>query len=72
MTAQTSVQWRHLNPNAQSFYRQLFVKATRIRARVLYGLYVNDEDPMTVAEIAADYGLAPEAVQEAIAMASLS
>jgi len=36
-------------------------------ARTLYGLYMNAEEPMTPEEIAADYGLPLEAVQEAIA-----
>jgi uncharacterized protein (DUF433 family) len=66
MTTQTSVQWLYLAPNGNSFYRQLFVKGTRIRARVLYGLHASVEEPMTAAKIAADYGLPLEAVQEAI------
>ena len=36
-----------------------------IAARTLYGRHVNDESPMTVEEIAADYSLPVEAVQEA-------
>ncbi|MCI0640883.1 MAG: hypothetical protein L0Y72_21775 [Gemmataceae bacterium] len=36
-------------------------------ARVLYGLFANEEEPMSPAEIAAEYGLPVEAVQEAIA-----
>ena len=36
-------------------------------ARVLYGLYFNDQEPMTRAEIAAAYELPIEAVDEAIA-----
>src|SRR5437870_207021 len=63
----TPIPWKHLAPNPKSAYKQLFVKATRIRARVLYGLYVSAEEPMTPAEIAADYNLPLEAVQEAIA-----
>jgi len=59
--------WNHLAPNPKSGYRQLFVKGTRIRARVLYGLYLSDEEPMTPEEIAADYGLPLDAVLEAIA-----
>jgi uncharacterized protein (DUF433 family) len=59
--------WNYLAPNPKSAYRQLFVKGTRIRARVLYGLYLSAEEPMTPEEIAADYALPVEAVQEAIA-----
>ncbi len=53
-------------PNPKSAYKQLFIKGTRIRAEVVYRLSVGRE-PMTPEEIAADYGLALEAVKEAIA-----
>src|SRR5713101_3949414 len=59
--------WVHLEALHNSFYRQLFVKGTRIRARTLYGLYMNADEPMTPDEIAAEYGLPLQAVQEAIA-----
>jgi uncharacterized protein (DUF433 family) len=59
--------WKHLAPNPKSAYKQLFIKGRRIRARDLYGMYMSAEDPMTPAEIAADYGLPIEAVEEAIA-----
>jgi uncharacterized protein (DUF433 family) len=59
--------WQYLAPRPESLYRQLFIKGTKIRARDLYGLYMNEEEPMTVDEIAADWGLPVEAVQEAIA-----
>ena len=36
-------------------------------ARILYGMYVNDEDPRTPEEIAAAFGLPVQAVHEAIA-----
>ena len=36
-------------------------------ARVLYGLYANDQEPMTPEEIAREYGLSLNAVAEAIA-----
>ena len=60
-----STEYRYLTKNPQSTYKQLFVKGTRIRARVLYGWYACEE-PMSPAEIAADYGLPVEAVEEAI------
>lgn len=63
---QTSTTYVHLAPNPKSSYRQLFVKGTRIRARVLYGLYANTE-PMTPEQIAAEYNLPVAAVLEAIA-----
>jgi uncharacterized protein (DUF433 family) len=59
--------WKHLAPNPKSAYKQLFIKGRRIRARDLYGMYMSAEEPMTPAEIAADYGLPIEAVEEAIA-----
>ena len=63
----TTTVWQHLAPNPKSAYKQLFIKGTRIRARVLYGLYMSAEEPMTPEEIAADYSLPLEAVKEAIA-----
>lgn len=36
-------------------------------ARLLYGMHVNEQDPMTVEEIAAAYQLPVAAVEEAIA-----
>lgn len=62
----TSTTYVHLAPNPKSNYKQLFVKGTRIRARVLYGLHVCEE-PRTAEEIAADYNLPVEAVRESIA-----
>lgn len=61
----TSTQYLFLAPNPKSSYRQLFVKGTRIRARVLYGWYAC-EDPMTTEQIAAEYNLPVDAVKEAI------
>ena len=61
-----STQYQYLAPNPKSAYKQLFIKGTRIRARVLYGQTVNEE-PRTVEEVAADYGLPVEAVREAVA-----
>ena len=59
--------WAYLEPRPCSAYRQLFVKGTRIRARILYGLYMSEEEPMSVEQIAAEFSLPVEAVQEAIA-----
>src|SRR5688572_13471539 len=63
----TTTQWKHLAPNPKSAYKQLLVQGTRIRARVLYGLYMRAEEPLTPEEIAAAYSLPLEAVREAIA-----
>ena len=67
MNPTTTTTWRHLAPNPKSAYKQLFIKGRRIRARDLFGMYMSSEESMTPEEIAADYGLPLEAVQEAIA-----
>jgi uncharacterized protein (DUF433 family) len=56
----------HLAPNPKSSYRQLFIKGTRIRARVLYGWYACEE-PMAPEEIAREFNVPVDAVREAIA-----
>ncbi|MCI0333310.1 MAG: hypothetical protein L0228_08820, partial [Planctomycetes bacterium] len=48
-------------------YKQLFVKGTRLRARILYGAYMSEEEPRTMEQIAADYNLPVDAVKEAVA-----
>jgi uncharacterized protein (DUF433 family) len=64
---QTAAQWKYLERNPKSNYKQLFVKGARIRARTLYGDFMSEEEPRTPEQIAADYGLPVEAVKEAIA-----
>jgi uncharacterized protein (DUF433 family) len=61
--------WQYLAPKAGSHYKQLFVKGTRIAARVLYSYYTPGEDwaGQTPEEIAAGFNLPLEAVREAIA-----
>src|SRR3990170_6324736 len=65
--ASVSAQYKFLERNPKSNYKQLFVKGTRIFARTLYGQYMSEEEPRTVEQIAADYNLPVEAVREAIA-----
>jgi uncharacterized protein (DUF433 family) len=60
-------QWKHLERDRYSPYNQLSVKGRRVRARTIYGAYIDDEEPMTPEEIAADRDLPLEAVLEAIA-----
>jgi uncharacterized protein (DUF433 family) len=67
MNAPTPTTWTYLAPNPKSAYKQLFIKGTRIRAEVVYGLTVDGSEPMTPEEVAADFGIPLEAVQEAIA-----
>ncbi len=64
---QMGAQWKYLAPNPKSHYKQLFIKGTRIRARILYGEFMSEEEPRTPEQIAADYELPVEAVKEAIA-----
>jgi uncharacterized protein (DUF433 family) len=61
-----TTQWQYLGPNPKSSYKQLFVKGTRIPARVLYGAFACQE-PRTPEEIAGDYNVPLDAVKEAIA-----
>jgi len=63
----TATEYEFLAPNPRSAYKQLFVKGTRIRARVLYGYFMCEEDPWTPEQIAENYGLPVEAVKDAIA-----
>lgn len=64
-----ATEWKYLAPNPKSAYKQLFVKGTRIRAEVLYGLTADgpEEDRLSVEQVAAEYNLPPEAVREAVA-----
>lgn len=57
--------YQYLEPRQRSNYRQLFVKGRNMRAEVLYRYTVGLE-PETPEEVAKDYGLPVEAVQEAI------
>jgi uncharacterized protein (DUF433 family) len=68
----TPREWKYLAPNPKSLYKQLFFKGTRIRARTLYGqLAWSEEDraegASTPEELASDFNLPLEAIQEAIA-----
>jgi uncharacterized protein (DUF433 family) len=67
MSTSSASRWSYLAPKPGSAYRQLFVKGTRIAARILYGLHVNEEEPMTLEEIATAYNLPLDAVREAVA-----
>jgi uncharacterized protein (DUF433 family) len=58
--------WRYLERDPKSSYKQLSIKGRRIKARTLYGL-TQGEDAMTPEEVAADRDLPLEAVLEAIA-----
>jgi uncharacterized protein (DUF433 family) len=57
--------YKHLERRPGSNYKQLFIKGRRIRAEVLYRQTIGLE-PQTPAEVADDYDLPLEVVQEAI------
>ena len=65
--ASVSTQYKFLERDPKSSYKQLSIKGRRIRARILYGAYMSEEEPRTIEEIAADYDLPVDAVKEAIA-----
>jgi uncharacterized protein (DUF433 family) len=67
MKPNATTTWKYLVPNPKSAYKQLFIAGRRIRARDLYGMFMSAEEPMTPAEIAADFNLPLEVVEEAIA-----
>jgi uncharacterized protein (DUF433 family) len=62
-----SKHYKYLARKPKSAYKQLFIQDRWISARTLYGMYVNEEMPMTPQEIAEDYDLPLDAVLEAIA-----
>lgn len=59
-----SIDYKHLKPKRGSSYRQLYVGG-RIRAEVIYRETVGLE-PLTPEEVAREYNIPVEAVQEAI------
>jgi uncharacterized protein (DUF433 family) len=67
MSTPNNHQWKYLDRKPGSRYRQLFVKGRKIAARTLYGQYMSEEEPCTIEQIAADWDLPLEVVQEAIA-----
>lgn len=58
-------EWKWLERDRMSVYRQLSIKGRRIKARTLYGLTVGD-DPITPEEVADAYDVPLDAVREAI------
>src|SRR5437870_6655284 len=66
MNASNSNPWVYLDRKPGSLYRQLFIKGRNIAARTLYGHFMSEEEPRTPEQIAEDYELPIEAVNEAI------
>jgi uncharacterized protein (DUF433 family) len=69
MNDETPIQWKYLAHKPGSNYQQLFIKGRNIAARTLYGLTFPGEDwpGRSPQELAADYDLPLDAVDEAIA-----
>jgi hypothetical protein len=63
----TNVPWKYLSRKPKSLYKQLFIhdKGRWVSARTIYGQAVGD-DARTPEQLAGDYNLPLEAVQEAI------
>jgi uncharacterized protein (DUF433 family) len=57
--------YKHLESRPGSNYKQLFVKGRRIRAEVLYRQTIGPE-PRSLQEVADDYDLPVEVVQDAV------
>jgi hypothetical protein len=60
-------QYVYLAPDPNSSYRQLSIRGRRIRARTLYGLHVNSEEPMTAQAIASSTAAIGRSYASAIA-----
>ena len=65
--SETSREWKHLERRPGSSYHQLCIKGKRIWAWTLYCELVNQKEPRTPQELAEDWRIPLEAVQEAIA-----
>ena len=63
MAVQTS--YKFLAPRPGSHYRQWFLQGRNLRAEILYRATIGPE-PRTLDEIADDYGVPREAVEEAV------
>jgi uncharacterized protein (DUF433 family) len=64
----TNIAWKYLSRKPKSLYKQLFIhdKGRWISARTVYGQFVG-EGARTTEQLAQDYDLPLEAVQEAMA-----
>jgi hypothetical protein len=65
--SETTCAWKYLERRPGSSYQQLSVKGKRIWAWTLYCEYVCETEPRAEEDLAADWGIPVEAVQEAIA-----
>ena len=58
--------WEHLERRPGSSYQQLSIKGKRIWAWTLFCEFMNEKDPRTPQQLAEDWGVPLDAVQEAI------
>jgi uncharacterized protein (DUF433 family) len=65
--SETPREWKYLERRPGSSYQQLCIKGKRIWAWTLYCQFMNKNEPRMAQELADDWGIPLEAVQEAIA-----
>ena len=66
-----AISWKYLAPKPKSHYRQLFIKDRWVAARTLYGQAVG-ENARTQNQLATDFNLPLEAVDEALAYCQMN
>jgi uncharacterized protein (DUF433 family) len=64
--SETSREWKYLERRPGSSYKQLYIKGKRIWAWTLYCEFMNEKEPRTPEQIAADWDVPLDAVLEAI------
>ena len=64
--SETRRKWKYLERRPGSSYQQLAIKGKRIFAWTLYCEFMSEKDPRTPKQLAEDWGVPLEAVQEAI------
>jgi uncharacterized protein (DUF433 family) len=64
--SETQREWKYLERRPGSSYKQLCIKDKRIWAWTLYCQFMSEKEPQTPEQIAENWGLPLEAVQEAI------
>ncbi len=65
--SETPREWKYLERRPGSSYQQLCIKGKRIWAWTLYCEFMNAKEPRTPQQLAEDFGVPLEAVEEAIA-----
>jgi uncharacterized protein (DUF433 family) len=65
--SETPREWKYLERRPGSSYQQLCIKGKRIWAWTLYCEFMSEKEPRTPQQLAEDWNVPLEAVQEAIA-----